>query len=302
MVLSRPAVIVRHISPSVVEDVIRSGASSSEAECQPSHAVYVHLRFGDAIDLVNVSMRLGAAGFSSQRWTGAKLWASGLVLAEWLARCPREFFVGKSFLELGCGAAALPTQVAARRGAICYATDGEAAGAEAAARALAGLAETARLEWSDSLGLPSREFDVVLFADGVYTEVAAVHLAECLDRLRATDIYGVTPLHRVGAARLCEEMRARGFSAEEVALSSSISEIIDSRGCFESIGPGARVADVCEAGLAVDCVLVRWTRVQCSHVPRDDGLRLGRRFAVAMAAAERHVEEKLAEAGFLLEE
>jgi len=58
--------------------------------------------------------------------TGARLWTGGMLLAEWLLQATKDGFLlkDKQVLELGAGAAALPSIVAARCGALVTATDG----------------------------------------------------------------------------------------------------------------------------------------------------------------------------------
>jgi len=131
---------------------------------------------------------------------GGLLWESGLALARHLAKAagtsgapptaagaPRPLRV----LELGCGAAALPSQVvAAVLGAQVLATDSERV-AELAARNVERNAAALRLDaeaavrtapyaWSEAEPPPGSPYDLVLGADLLYDEGAQAGLASAV--------------------------------------------------------------------------------------------------------------------------
>src|SRR3954470_19483018 len=125
----------------------------------------------------------GAAGRSAPYW--ALVWPSGLTLAETLA--DRDL-AGRRVLELGCGLA-LPSLVAARRGASVLATDGEPDAVVFAAHNLAlnGLeGEVVQVDWRDSGALVERgPWDLVVAADVLYKRANVEALLRLLPRLVA---------------------------------------------------------------------------------------------------------------------
>lgn len=120
----------------------------------------------------------GGAGRGVPYW--ALMWPSGRALAESLAG--REL-AGLRVLELGCGLA-LPSLVAASRGATVLATDSSADAAVFAAHNLAlnelDSAEVALVDWRDGRALTQgAPWDLVLAADVLYLR----HNVEALLRL-----------------------------------------------------------------------------------------------------------------------
>lgn len=121
----------------------------------------------------------------------AVLWRSGVALAREL---DRERLEGLRVIELGCGLA-MPTIVAARRGAAALATDvaPEAlALADRNARENGVRIETARLDWSQPGELAERRrfdlaerrrFDLALAADVLYERSSVASLLSLLPRL-----------------------------------------------------------------------------------------------------------------------
>jgi predicted nicotinamide N-methyase len=109
----------------------------------------------------------GAEGRSAPYW--AIPWASGVMLAEALAA--RNDLAGRRVLELGCGLA-IPSVVAARRGAEVTATDGSSDAVVFAAHNLAlndAVGEVELADWREGDELVERgPWDVVIAADVLY--------------------------------------------------------------------------------------------------------------------------------------
>jgi predicted nicotinamide N-methyase len=116
----------------------------------------------------------------------AIMWPSGRCLA---AALDDEELAGRRVLEIGCGLA-LPSAVAARRGARVLATDGSADAVAFAAHVLALnelTGETAVVDWThdaDALGAQG-PFDLVLAADVLYTEANVRAALQLLPRVVA---------------------------------------------------------------------------------------------------------------------
>jgi len=119
----------------------------------------------------------GAEGRSAPYWAVA--WPSGLALAEALAS---RSLGGRRVLELGCGLA-VPSIVAARRGARVLATDGAPDAVAFAAHNLAlndAEGEVALVDWRDADELVELgPWDIVLAADVLYLR----HIVEALLRV-----------------------------------------------------------------------------------------------------------------------
>lgn len=123
----------------------------------------------------------GAVGRTAPYW--ALTWPSGLALAEALAE---RDLSGLRVLELGCGLA-VPSLVAARRGAAVLATDGVPDAVVFAAHNLA-LNEldgdVALVEWRDPGALvDGAPWDLVLAADVLYLRENVAALLRLLPRL-----------------------------------------------------------------------------------------------------------------------
>jgi predicted nicotinamide N-methyase len=120
----------------------------------------------------------GAEGRSAPYW--AIPWPSGVRLAKELAACD---LAGRRVLELGCGLA-IPSIVAARRGATVTATDGSPDAVAFAAHNFAindVEGEVALADWRDAGGelLEGAPWDLVIAADVLYLR----HNVEVLLRL-----------------------------------------------------------------------------------------------------------------------
>ncbi len=123
----------------------------------------------------------GAEGRSAPYWASA--WPSGLALADALAEHELE---GRRVLELGCGLA-VPSILAARRGAHVLATDGSPDAVAFAAHNLAlndAEGEVAQLDWRDAKELvEGAPWDLVIAADVLYLRHNVEALLKLLPRL-----------------------------------------------------------------------------------------------------------------------
>lgn len=180
---------------------------------------------------------------------GGLLWPSGVALAEYVPGV--GLHSGSRVLELGCGAAALPSLVAAALGAQVLATDFEAvlplaAGACARNAAVVGSAlywsghktgaevRFATYSWSESDPPPDGPYDLVLGADLLYHE--AVHAA-----LAAAIASALGGEEARGSALLSYESRdvdaeAR-FFAKAASLGAGPPLEVDRRAAAEGRGP-----------------------------------------------------------------
>lgn len=240
-------------------------------------------------------------------WTGAKIWASGLALADWLARQPLPGVVnGARVLELGCGSAPLPAAVALIRGAAkVVATDGNETAVQVAAANLMQCRQLApdvdnrlkveQLDWDSAKASTSPgAFDVIIFADGVYTEAAAIALAACIDHCLSRGpgacVYGVVPNTREGASDFLRQMRRHEFVAVEIDLGPSAHATSRTIEAFEN----------CDRESAIQegpCVLIHWRRGPLSGVV-DETQRLQNHFDEAVTLAEMAVDARLQESGY----
>ena len=123
----------------------------------------------------------GAEGRSAPYWASA--WPSGLALADALAGRDLD---GRRVLELGCGLA-VPSILAARRGARVLATDGSPDAVAFAAHNLAlndAEGEVAQVDWREARGLvDGAPWDLVLAADVLYLRQNVEALLRLLPRL-----------------------------------------------------------------------------------------------------------------------
>lgn len=164
--------------------------------------------------------------------TGMKLWPASLVLAEWLlSDSGRSAVGGRSVLELGAGAAALPSIAAGLAGAKCVvASDGVSdivAQARQNVEHNGPLPVTVQLlSWQDAaVGAARRRYEVVLFSDAVYTQRGGFFLADAVQRLvkRTGMVIGAAPPDRGGPwGDFLADMPWRDFDAEEVAIPAEV--------------------------------------------------------------------------------
>ena len=141
----------------------------------------------------------GAEGRSAPYW--AIPWPSGVKLAEALAA--RDHLAGRRVLELGCGLA-IPSVIAARRGADITATDGSPDAVVFAAHSLAlndAVGEVELADWREGDDLVERgPWDLVIAADVLYLRHNVEALLRLLPRL----------IGREGEAVVADPNRAGG--------------------------------------------------------------------------------------------
>lgn len=155
----------------------------------------------------------GAEGRSAPYW--AIPWPSGVKLAEALAA--RDDLAGRRVLELGCGLA-IPSVVAARRGADVTATDGSPDAVVFAAHNLAlndAIGEVELVDWREGEELVERgPWDLVVAADVLYLRHNVEALLRLLPRLIGRDGEAVvTDPNRAGGRDFAAAAR-RIFSLE----------------------------------------------------------------------------------------
>ena len=230
---------------------VRRAAAADFAAAPAGDDVVIRLQLGAAPGMpAAVTLRPGVG-----RGTGAKLWTGGILLAEWLARgagglcatadarqCAPVKLQGMDVLELGAGCTALPAIVAARRGArSVVSTDLHADLVRAMEANLArngvlatpcsararGVAEARVLDWltvGRAAHTPDGQFDVILFADGIYTERGAFLLADAVKALLRPGgcVVGALPDLRVGVRSFEADLRACGFAAAEAVLDRAL--------------------------------------------------------------------------------
>ena len=148
----------------------------------------------------------------------AELWPSAVALAREIERRDVE---GAKVVELGCGLA-LPSIVAARRGADVVATDWSTDALVYAGRNAArngARIETARVAWSEPDELLARApFDLVLAADVLYERRNVELLAPLLPRLASEVLLADPgrPALRSFLERVDAEWEVETFSAQEL--------------------------------------------------------------------------------------
>jgi len=250
--------------------------------------------------------------------TGLRLWTGGLLLAGFLAERGAELIRGKTVLELGAGISALPTAVAGRMNAkLAVATDYLPEIVDIAEENLEQMEEIRRrrktaaaiLDWcypdsSPALGM-AEKWDLIMFADSIYTEDIGTLLAECLDTLvpsgSSTTIIGALSEIRVGTIEFVRSMQARGFRARELELeaSSRLKESIDD--CSVVVSPSSsEERERLVHGRPIEgSKVVQWTRPDPQKLQKqseneaggtDEGDRLWRYFAESLAEKERNVK------------
>jgi len=211
-----------------------------------------------------------ASGYGGDA-TGARPWWGGVLLGAWIAGQGPDLLRGRSVLELGCGAAPLPGMAAALRGASrVLATDGCPAAVRAAAAVLArnaALPSTCTVDrqaWEEPPKPGGeRAWDVVIFADVIYSEEGAQLLAAAVDRHVAAGgwVLGAVGLLRFGSSDVFGRMSRLGFAAAEVPVSP---EILGRAASAAASLAGANATDLGGAGSASEmegrCKLVRWVR------------------------------------------
>ncbi|CAL1142507.1 unnamed protein product [Cladocopium goreaui] len=239
---------LRHLEEQLqeLETLLRSGAAgdpapatATEEEMEDSFSEVSSDDETGQLDLClgkgsqNVSLQLRAAVGGG---TCARLWTGGILLAEWLLHATKDGLrlKGKQVLELGAGAAALPSIVAARYGGAknVLATDGLEEVVEQMRQNVAQnapLVQCSLLPWltAGRRRYPKKEqFDIVLFADGIYTERGALLLADAVTALLRPKglLIGALPDLRAGIASFEEDLQMRGMVAAQVTLKKEVIE------------------------------------------------------------------------------
>lgn len=238
--------------------------------------------------------------------TGARPWLAGVALAAFLASDVDEGWLrGRSVIELGCGAAPLPSAVSALRGAApCVATDGSSSHLDGAMACLrrngllrvgAGGVECRPLRWGEvpamTEGCPP-QWDIVLFADCVYTDAAASQLAEAIVQLlRRGDearVFAAMGLFRVGVAELFPILWGRGLHCKEIQLSRGAREAT-ALACeaLRGVHEADLVGGLSATSLAASVRLVEWRWPRASdEAPGDEHRRLREEFQMALYTKE----------------
>lgn len=239
----------------------RDVGQDKERTAETGLAVVAHLGPADLkLQLPDVHLGRSDTGFS--------LWVSGLLLASVLAEEGENLVRGRSVLELGAGISAVPTLVAAQQSPRhCVATDycEEIVASIRSNLQLNGAkAEAKILDWEMAAANPPLEkWDLVLFADAVYTEEMGSLLARCLDALVAPhgEILGALPENRIGIAEFVRKMAAIGFHAEEVPVSASLKTAIDEGKVLQHARLSREECLKMLSGLPAQAsILVRWRR------------------------------------------
>lgn len=175
---------------------------------------------------VKINLRGGEVG-----GTGMKLWPGGILLADWLCHNGRGILEGLDVLELGAGVAALPSLAAAQCGARrVVASDGLAgivAQLEHNLSLNSSTVEVRLFDWATAMRRVFKieeQFDVVLFADGLYSPRGALFLAEAATALLRESggvVLGALPCLRAGVRSFEQDMQDRGFDAIQLELDTS---------------------------------------------------------------------------------
>lgn len=203
--------------------------------------------------------------------TGYSPWWGGLLLAAWIAQAPSDLFRNRKVIELGCGAAAMPSVVASMRGAATVrATDRLASNVSAASSAFAcnktssTCCSAQRFAWED--GIDQKEvgsWDMVLFADVLYIEGMAAILARAVASLLLAggEVLAAVAMHRPGASEIFSEMQCRGFVVREILV---LGEVRSSASQASGLLHKATLADPAAAmgleGPSNECKLLSWVR------------------------------------------
>lgn len=226
-----PSASVRRASPGDYEAATLGGNSRCGQEGGRAPTALEYL-FGGAVSVSLVLPQSAGGG------TGARLWSGGVLLSEWLARSVGSSpllppgFSGKDVLELGAGCAALPATCAARLGARSVVATDLLADVVAIARENvlrnAPSVEVRTLDWSAAgraIYPRDQQFDVVLFADAIYTERGASLLAGAATALLRQPhgvLVGALPDFRVGIASFEEDLHARGWVPSQAKLDGDL--------------------------------------------------------------------------------
>jgi hypothetical protein len=210
--------------------------------------------------------------------TGLRLWVSCLVLTGYLLEQGASLVRDLSVVELGAGVSPLPAIAAAKAGASsCLVTDyleslTALAQTNLIANAVHQTASVGLLDWEDvrakaASGTPQRSWEVVLFADAVYSVEQGTLLAHCLQATVAPQgkAIGAISALRVGCAEFVRTMARLGFVAENIPISEALRTQIDGGAVLGSSTSKSQLAATIEGLPAANCFLVIWRK-------RDSGL------------------------------
>jgi predicted nicotinamide N-methyase len=163
--------------------------------------------------------------------TGSRLWSGGLLLAEWIKQAHRDLAVlslpGRSVLELGAGAAALPSIAASQCGAKCVvATDCVSSVVDQMQANLARNAPSVSsrtLDWAvagKKRYNVEDQFDVILFSDAIYNQRGAFFLSLAIDALLGSGgiVIGALPDTRTGISNFESDLAANGYFGTTLTL------------------------------------------------------------------------------------
>ena len=210
------------------------GSCARRAEIEEYAALASHvsaelrLHLGDSSIKLVLSPSLGGG-------TGSQLWSGGLLLAEWLKHAHTtnsESFslVGSSVLELGAGAAALPSIAASQCGAkTVVATD---CIGTVVAQMKANLDCNAPTVWARTLewGAAGRQkyskddqFEFILFADAIYNSRGAFLLSLAISALLKPGgvVVGALPNSRIGISNFEDDLSESGFVSTIIAIADT---------------------------------------------------------------------------------
>lgn len=160
--------------------------------------------------------------------SGGRLWCGGLILAGWIAEQAPCSLSGRSVVELGCGSTALPSAVAALRGAAtCVASDASSDALEMARHNMvlnSAPVTVQQLDWARTVDdavfecLGRSRVDLILFADIIYTTGSADKLAEFIDAVlaREGEVIGVLCAFHDGFAEFLQAMHRKDFVARHL--------------------------------------------------------------------------------------
>lgn len=278
-------------------------ASPTAGETEPEQANMVVLKLGDTLSFLALSAEAKAGATASGYGgdsTGARPWWGGLLMGAYIAYQAPDFFQGKTVLELGCGAAPLPTMAAGNKGAkTALATDGCPAAVRAAAAVFARNSPslplscmTDRQAWEEPPKTGSaKSWDVVMFADVIYSEDGAQLLARTIEQHLAPGgtVLGAVGLLRFGSSDIFGHMQKLGFTCTELPIPEEVLE----RAVEAAVAlAGANITDLGASqkpgAMRERCRLVKWQKLEKKDKAkvRDDAEDLERQAKEYLQAKE----------------
>jgi predicted nicotinamide N-methyase len=201
------------------DDDTDEDASQEPAALPPLVATTVRIR-GENFRILQATTGFGSSGKDT---TGHVLWGAACCLADHLASLGGAF-KGKTVVELGCGLAALPSQLVAKLGdpEKVIATDVSRSSLEGVGRHVTennirpNVMEARQLDWDDNAGLQSlnSSVDILLAADVIYgvdAVPALVRTIHCLLAKEAGILYLTTRDGRRGIPEFQTCMKDSGL-------------------------------------------------------------------------------------------